>query len=65
MILVMVGIMIVTMIAVVLSQEAVAQSNHAHYQKRDDVLVANAEAIIDRYAAKLTIDPAYYLHWGR
>jgi hypothetical protein len=61
-VLVVVAMMVVTMITVVLVSEATAQHNQAELQKRDDVLVANAEAVIDRYAAKLTIDPQYYLH---
>lgn len=61
--LVMLGISVVAGLGIVIGHEAVAQNNHAHYQKRDDVLVANGEALLDRYAAKLTIDPAYHLHW--
>ena len=31
-------------------------------QRRDDTLVAGGEAMLERYAAKLTIDPLYYLN---
>lgn len=43
--------------------EAQTQYAQTQDQRWDDVTVAGTEAILERYAAKLTIDPAYYLHW--
>lgn len=53
--------LLLVLLATTLLADALAQSEDANRQQRDDVLVATAEAIIDRYASKLTVNPAYYL----
>ncbi|NIA25668.1 MAG: hypothetical protein GWP04_08880 [Gammaproteobacteria bacterium] len=56
-------LLLVGLIIVALFKEATIQYEQARVQEREDVIVAGAEAMLDRYAAKLTIDPLYYLHW--
>ncbi len=44
-------------------QQATDEFSAAQEQRRDDTLVAGAEAMLERYAAKLTIDPSYFQNW--
>ena len=63
MITVMLGIMVIFAAVLVLASEAVAQYRDARTNERDDVMLAQMEATLDRYVAKLEIDPAYHLHF--
>jgi len=63
MITVVLGIMVIFAAVLVLAREAVAQYRDARTNERDDVLLAHMEATLDRYVAKLEIDPAYHLRW--
>jgi hypothetical protein len=56
-------VMFVSLALILLLKVASSEYQHSRAQEREDVVVAGAEAILDRYAAKLTIDPRYYLHW--
>jgi len=56
-------VMFVSLAVILLLKVATSQYQQSRAQEREDVVVAGAEAILDRYAAKLTIDSRYYLHW--
>jgi len=60
---VILGIMVIFAAVMVLAREAVAQYRDARINERDDVLLAHMEAVLDRYVAKIEIDPAYHLNW--
>jgi hypothetical protein len=62
MIAVVLGIGAMVLIVAALVQQATNEYGNAQYQRREDTLVAGAEAMLERYAAKLTIDPVYYEH---
>lgn len=57
---VVMGVGALIFIVVVIFQGAVREYNGAQYQRREDTIIAGAEAMLERYAAKLTIDPRYY-----
>ncbi len=46
-----------------LYQVALSNHQHAQYERREDTILVGAEAMLERYAAKLTIDPLYYRHY--
>src|SRR3989304_9982725 len=50
---------IVFMVALIF-MTASAEYRGAQHQRREDTIIAGAEAMLERYAAKLTIDPRYY-----
>ncbi len=60
---VLVTIMLLTMFTTLLLREAITQRQQSEFQAREDVVVAGAEAMLERYAAKLTVDPLYFMHW--
>jgi hypothetical protein len=60
---VLVTIFMLTMFTTLLLREAVTQRQQSEFQAREDVVVAGAEAMLERYAAKLTLDPLYFMHW--
>src|SRR3972149_5752761 len=53
---------IVFMVAVIF-MNASAEYQGAQTQRREDTIIAGAEAMLERYAAKLTIDPLYYQNY--
>lgn len=57
---VVMGVGAIIFLVVVLLQNALQAYDSAQHQRRDDTLVAGAEAMLERYAAKMTIDPMYY-----
>ncbi|MFH1104102.1 MAG: hypothetical protein V1757_04030 [Actinomycetota bacterium] len=57
---VVMGIGALIFIVIVIFQSAVREYHGAQYQRRDDTIIAGAEGMLERYAAKLTIDPRYY-----
>ncbi|HLA67471.1 MAG TPA: hypothetical protein VJP05_08325, partial [Acidimicrobiia bacterium] len=57
---VVMGLGALMFIVIVIFQSAVREYRGAQYQRRDDTIIAGAEAMLERYAAKLTIDPRYY-----
>ncbi len=60
---VLVTILLLSMFTTLLLREAVTQRQQSEFQAREDVVVTGAEAMLERYAAKLTIDPLYFVHW--
>ena len=60
---VLVAILVLTLFTTLLLREAITQRQQSEFQAREDVVVAGAEAMLERYAAKLTIDPLYFMHW--
>ncbi|MBU1226622.1 MAG: hypothetical protein KJ698_05365 [Actinobacteria bacterium] len=60
---VILGIGAMVFIVALLFQQAASEYDSAQHQRREDSLVAGAEAMLERYASKLTIDPVYYQHW--
>lgn len=60
MITVVMGMLAIVLMTVLVQQIATNQHAASGYQAREDVLLATTEAILERYAAKLTIDPFYY-----
>ncbi len=57
---VVMGIGALLFIILLVYQQATAEFRHAQRQRRADTVVIGAEAMLERYAAKLTIDPLYY-----
>lgn len=53
--------LLLVFLSTALLADALSQNQDANRQKRDDQLIAAAEAVIDRYASKLTVNPAYFL----
>ncbi len=60
---VLVTILMLSMFTALLLRQAVTQRQQSEFQAREDVVVAGAEAMLERYAAKLTVDPLYFIHW--
>lgn len=60
---VVMGIGAMLFLLTVVFQTAAREYSGAQDQRRDDTAIAAAEAMLDRYTAKLTIDPLYHLHW--
>ncbi len=54
--------MVVMLIGFLLAELSVHQAQQAGFQTREDVTLAGTEAMLERYASKLTLDPLYYLH---
>ncbi len=48
--------------SVLLAQLSVREVRQASFQEQEDVTLAATEAMLERYATKLTLDPAYYFH---
>lgn len=60
---VVMGIGAMLFLLVVIYQASAREYSGAQNQRRDDTIIVGAEAMLDRYAAKLTIDPLYYEHF--
>jgi len=60
---VVMGMAAMVFLVVLIYQDASREYTNAQYQRRDDSVVVGAEAMLERYAAKLTIDPRYYQNW--
>jgi len=63
MVTVILGIGAIVFMVALLFQQAVGEYRHSQFQRREDTLVAGAEAMLERYAAKMSLDPAYYQRW--
>ncbi|MEX1207292.1 MAG: hypothetical protein WEE36_01610 [Acidimicrobiia bacterium] len=57
---VVMGIGAIIFMVILVFQTAAREYRGAQHQRRDDTVVAGAEAMLERYAAKLTVDPVYY-----
>ncbi|HSG79952.1 MAG TPA: hypothetical protein VLD62_10260, partial [Acidimicrobiia bacterium] len=62
MVTVVLGTAALAFLVILMFQQAANEFAASQTQRRDDTLVAGAEAMLERYAAKLTIDPVYYLN---
>lgn len=60
MMVVMMGMTALVLIIILLFHQASAEDRNSQYQRREDAILAGADAMLERYAAKLTIDPFYY-----
>ncbi len=60
---VIIGVFTIVILTVLLSRLAVNQTDRADLGKREDTVLAGTEAMLERYAAKMTIDPSYYLSY--
>jgi len=60
MMVVMLGMTALFLIIILLFQQASGEYRNSQYQRREDAILAGADAMLERYAAKLTIDPFYY-----
>ena len=57
---VVMGMTAIVFLVAVIFMNASAEYRGAQTQRREDTIIAGAEAMLERYAAKLTIDPRYY-----
>ena len=60
---VIMGLTSIVFLIVLIFQASAREYNGAQNQRRDDTIVVGAEAMLERYAAKLTIDPLYYRNY--
>lgn len=60
---VVMGMVAMVFLVVLVYQDASREYTNAQYQRRDDSVIVGAEAMLNRYAAKLTIDPRYYQNY--
>jgi hypothetical protein len=63
MITVVLGMAAIALMGAIAFRVAGTENRQSQAQRRDDTVVAASEAMLERYAAKLTIDPVYYLNW--
>lgn len=54
--------MLLILLTAALYTRAVARADAAQYEKREDVVLAAADAALDRYTAKVGLNPLYYLY---
>jgi hypothetical protein len=57
---VVMGMAAMVFLVVLIYQDASREYSQAQYQRRDDSVIVGAEAMLERYASKLTVDPRYY-----
>lgn len=57
---VIMGMLAITLMTVMIQSLATSQLNQADYFRREDTVLAGTEAMLERYATKLSIDPLYY-----
>lgn len=60
MLVVIMGMGALFLIILLLFRQASADYDNSQYERREDAILAGAEAMLERYAAKLTIDPLYF-----
>jgi len=60
MMVVVLGVGALLFIVILLFQQSSSEYRNSQYQRREDAILAGAEAMLERYATKLTIDPLYY-----
>ena len=59
----LVAVLLVSTITALVLTLSLRQETQSANQRREDVVIAGTEALLDRYASKLTLDPFFYLHW--
>jgi hypothetical protein len=57
------GLGAIVVVVVLVYQLALSDLQGAQHERREDTILVGAEAMLERYAAKLTIDPYYYRHY--
>ncbi len=60
---VIIGVFTIVILTVLVSRLALNQTSKADFGKREDTVLAGTEAMLERYAAKMTIDPSYYMSY--
>jgi uncharacterized membrane protein len=63
MITVIMGVLAIILMTIMIQQLAGYQISQSDFQAKEDSVLASTEAMLERYAAKLTIDPVYYQKW--
>lgn len=57
------ALLLVGSFVLLLSQLALNEQRQSDFQEREDSTIAGTEALLERYAAKVTLDPLYYVHY--
>ena len=55
-------IVMISIVSTLMLTDAIRQRQQSEFLEREDVVLAGTEALLERYAAKVTLDPLYYLH---
>jgi hypothetical protein len=63
MLVVMLAVGALVLIVALVFRNAEQEYRSAQMLRRQDTLAVAAEAMLERYAAKMTLDPLYYQHW--
>jgi uncharacterized membrane protein len=63
MITVIMGVLAITMLAIMIQQLATNQLTQSSNQAREDTVLTGTEAMLERFATKQSIDPLYYQKW--
>jgi len=58
---VIIGVLTIVVLTILVHRLAVRQTSEADFGKREDTVLAGTEAMLERYAAKMSIDPSYYM----
>lgn len=59
---VVMALLLIGSFTLLVGQLALSQQQQSDFQSREDGTIAGAEAMLERYATKMTLDPLYYLH---
>lgn len=59
---VLMAIVMMSAVVTLLLTQSIRQLEQAEFLEREDIVLAGTEAILERYATKMTLDPLYYLH---
>ncbi|MFQ5967208.1 MAG: pilus assembly PilX N-terminal domain-containing protein [Acidimicrobiia bacterium] len=59
----LVAVVLISTITALVLTLSLRQETQSSNQRREDIVIAGTEALLDRYASKLTLDPFFYLHW--
>jgi hypothetical protein len=60
MVTVVMGMLAIVLMTIMIQRLATMQNSASGFQAQEDIVLATTEAMLERYAAKLTIDPFYY-----
>lgn len=60
---VMLAILVIGAMTALMLTLSIRQQEDSAEQEKEDIVIAGTEAILERYAAKLTLDPLFYIHW--
>lgn len=59
---VLMAIVMMSAVVTLLLTQSIRQLEQAEFLEREDIVLAGTEAMLERYATKMTLDPLYYLH---